>query len=114
MKKIIAIYICLVTLAFGSLGFEGEYKNNTNVYERMIKENLREEYLNNNLRIEVKISDSLNVIVNKKDMDKEIYLEKNQLQRFVEIRGSEAKNTSLRIKKNTKNRVVASCDSSKW
>ncbi|MGL6119648.1 MAG: hypothetical protein ACRC0V_04010 [Fusobacteriaceae bacterium] len=114
MKKIMVIYISLINLSFGSLGFEGEYKDNLSIYENIIKENIGAEYLNNNLRIEVKLSESLNVIVNKQDVDKDIYLKNKNLQRLVQINGSAAKNTSLKIKEDTKNKVIASCDNSKW
>lgn len=114
MWKMINIYILLSTLCFGSLGFEGEYKNNVNLYEKIIKENIGKEYLNNNLRIEIKIVESLNVIVNKGSANKEIYLENKNLKKLVQIKGSAAENTSLKFKKEQRKKVIASCDNSKW
>lgn len=114
MWRIINIYILLSILCFGSLGFEGEYKNNMNLYEKIIKENVGKEYLNNNLRIEIKIVESLNIIVNKVDVNKEIYLESKNLKNLVQIKGSAAENTLLSFKKEQRKKVIASCDNSKW
>ncbi|MEG0235948.1 MAG: hypothetical protein ACRC1R_09645 [Cetobacterium sp.] len=114
MWKIVNIYMLLSTLCFGSLGFEGEYKNNMNLYEKIIKENIGKEYLNKNLGIEVKIVESLNIIVNKENANKEIYLENKNLKKLVQVKGSAAENTSLKLKREQIKKVIASCDNSKW
>ncbi|MGL5278898.1 MAG: hypothetical protein ACRC8M_07480 [Cetobacterium sp.] len=114
MWKTVNIYILLTTLCFGSLGFEGEYKNNIDLYEKIIKENIEEEYLNNNLGIDVRVVESLNIIVNKVKANKEIYLENKHLKRLVQIKGSAAENTSLKLEKEQRKKVIANCDSSKW
>ena len=114
MQKTVGIYILSSILCYGSLGFEGEYKNNINLYEEIIKENIGKEYLNNNLQIDVKIVESLNIIVNKRAAIDEIYLENNHLEKLVKIEGSAAENTSLKLKEEKVKKVVASCDNSKW
>ncbi|MGL5188302.1 MAG: hypothetical protein ACRC7S_01430 [Cetobacterium sp.] len=114
MKKILSIYILFSVLCFGSLGFEGEYKNNKDLYDRIIKENIASEYRNNNLQIDVKIVDSLNVVVNKRGNIDEVYLENKHLEKLVKIEGSAAEDTSLKLKKEQRKKVIASCDNSKW
>lgn len=114
MQKIVGIYILSSALCYGSLGFEGEYKNNINLYEEIIKENIGKEYLNNNLQIDIKIVESLNIIVNKRAAIDEIYLENKHLEKLVKIEGSAAENTSLKLKEEKVKKVVASCDNSKW
>lgn len=114
MWKIINIYVLLSTLCFGTLGFEGEYKNNVSLYEKIIKENIGKEYLNNNFGIEVKIVEVLNVIVDKTAVNNQIYLESKHLKSLIQIKGSGAENTSLKLKKEQRKKIIASCDNSKW
>ncbi|MGL5950044.1 MAG: hypothetical protein ACRCZH_01325 [Cetobacterium sp.] len=114
MLKMITFSILLSTVFFRALGFEGEYKNNIDLYEKMIRGNMGKEYINNNLRVNIKIVESLNVIVNKAAVTNQIHLESKHLKRLVEIKGSGAENTSLKLKKEQTKKIIASCDNSKW
>lgn len=114
MLKMITFSILLSTVCFGALGFEVEYKNNIDLYEKIVRENMGKEYINNNLRVNIKIVENLNVIVNKAEGSNQIYLENKHLKRLVEIKGSGAENTSLKLKKEQTKIIIASCDSSKW
>ncbi len=106
-------YLLLGITSFASLGFENEYKNNRTLYEEMIAQNLNSEYINNNILIKVKIVDYLNVIVNKSLND--IYSNNDyMLKKIIQVKGSGAKDTALKIKEDKYKRIIAVCDNSKW
>ncbi|MEG1978993.1 MAG: hypothetical protein RRZ91_09290 [Cetobacterium sp.] len=108
------IYLLSSVCVFASLGFEGEYKYNKDLYVEMINENIKAEYISQNMRVKIEIVDSLNVFVKEKRKplsgDKQ---EKNEsLKDLVELKGSAAQDTYLEFI--YEDRIVARCDNYKW
>lgn len=110
----VLIYLVSSVYIFASLGFEGEYKYNKDLYERMINENIKSDYINKNLKVTVKIEDSLNVFVKEKtEPINGSEQEKNKkLKDLVELKGNAAQDTYLEFR--YEDRIVARCDNFKW
>lgn len=110
MKSMVVMFFFINIFTLSNLGFENEYRNNKIIYQKMIDDNVREDYSNSNISIELKVIDYLNIIVDKKIKNN---LDDKLIKEFIQIKGSGAKDTLIRIKKGEYTKIIAICDSFK-